>query len=108
MKDFFLSTKSITLIRILDHIIQANEAPMLRDIMYHFSLSKLTAICYLKKLQLDLAELDANIQLTTVNNRYELDYPEGMSSNAILFELRFAYIIRTTSFQVMDALFKHH
>lgn len=108
MKDFFLSTKSITLIRILDHIIQANEAPMLRDIMYHFSLSKLTAICYLKELQLDLAELDANIQLTTVNNRYELDYPEGMSSNAILFELRFAYIIRTTSFQVMDALFKHH
>lgn len=59
-------------------------------------------------MQLDLAELDANIQLTTVNNRYELDYPEGMSSNAILFELRFAYIIRTTSFQVMDALFKHH
>lgn len=61
MKDFFLSTKSITLIRILDHIVQANEAPMLRDIMYHFSLSKLTAIRYLKELQLDLAELDANI-----------------------------------------------
>ncbi|XEO94117.1 helix-turn-helix domain-containing protein [Latilactobacillus sakei] len=108
MKDFFLSSKAITLLQLFKYIENAETSPTLKEIMLQFSLTKITAIRYLKEIQQDLTELDPKIKLITTDNQYSVVYPAGRSFSATIFRLRFTYIVRTTKFQVMDALFKNN
>lgn len=108
MKDFFLSSKAITLLQLFKYIEYADESPTLKDIMSQFSLSKITAIRYLKEIKQDLTELDARLKLTTTDSKYKVIYPTGSSFSATIFKLRYTYIVRTNKFQVMDALFRNN
>ncbi|CAM2961250.1 helix-turn-helix domain-containing protein [Latilactobacillus sakei] len=108
MKDFFLSNKAITLLQLFKYIEYADESPTLKDIMHQFSLSKITAIRYLKEIQQDLTELDSRLKLTTTDSKYKVIYPTGSSFSATIFKLRYTYIVRTNRFQVMDALFRNN
>ncbi|SPE22951.1 helix-turn-helix domain-containing protein [Latilactobacillus sakei] len=108
MKDFFLSSKAITLLQLFKYIEYADESPTLKEIMLQFSHSKITAIRYLKEIQQDLTELDPQLKLVTADNQYSVVYPVGCSFGATIFKLRYTYIVRTTKFQVMDALFKNN
>jgi len=69
MKDFFLSSKAITLLQLFKYIEYADESPTLKEIMLQFSLSKITAIRYLKEIQQDLTELDPQLNLVTADNQ---------------------------------------
>lgn len=106
MKDFFLSSKAVLLLQLFKYIENADESPTLTEIMRQFSLSKITAIRYLKEIQQDLTELDPQLKLITTDNQYSVIYPKEHSFSATIFKLRYTYIVRTNSFQVMDALFR--
>ncbi|WP_424348700.1 helix-turn-helix domain-containing protein [Latilactobacillus sp. 5-91] len=106
MKDFLLSSKAVTLLQLFKYIEIADKHTTLTEIMLQFSLSKITAIRYLKEINQDLAELDQHLKLITTNNQYSVIYPENSSFSATIFKLRYLYIVRTNKFQVMDALFK--
>ncbi|WP_208422442.1 helix-turn-helix domain-containing protein [Latilactobacillus fragifolii] len=108
MKDFFLSSKAITLLQLFKYLEKADDPPRLKDIMVYFSLSKITTIRYLKELQQDLMALHPNLQLVTIDNQYYVEYPVNYSFSNTIFKLRYIYITRTSKFQVMDALFKNN
>lgn len=108
MKDFFLSNKAITLLQLFKYIEYADQSPTLKEIILQFSLSKITAIRYLKEIQQDLTALDPQLKLITIDNQYRVVYPKGSSFSATIFKLRYTYIVRTTKFQVMDALFRNN
>ncbi|WP_448949588.1 helix-turn-helix domain-containing protein [Latilactobacillus sakei] len=108
MKDFFLSSKAITLLQLFKYIENTETPPTLKEIMLQFSLTKITAIRYLKEIQQDLTELDPQLKLITTDNQYSVVYPKGSLFSATIFKLRYTYIVRTTKFQVMDALFRNN
>lgn len=108
MKDFFLSKKAVTMLQILKYIENAEISPTLKEIMTQISLPKITAIRYLKEIQQDLTELNPQLKLITNNNQYSVVYPADSSFSSTIFKLRYAYIVRTTKFQVMDALFRNN
>lgn len=108
MKNFFLSSKAITLLQLFKYIETTDNPPTLKGIMLQFSLSKITAIRYLKEIKQDFAELDPKLKLITTNNQYSIVYPEDSSFSATIFKLRYTYIVRTNKFQIMDALFRNN
>lgn len=107
MRNFFISKKEDSILKIFKLINTSHKTTSLKDIENKISISNATSLRYLNELSSELHSIDSNINLLIKNNRYYISYPTRLSYTDVVFKLRKTYIFRSPKFQIMDLILKN-